>query len=217
MKQAEKQKARELRAYGYSLNEISRSLNVSKSSVSIWVRSVALTKDQTAKLSKRAAKLSTVEKRRATRLSREAAIREALVEQAKKQIGKVAINELWLIGSILYWAEGGKAQRGVIRFSNSDPEMIKLMMAFFRKACKVPEQKFRGHIYAHPNLNHRETEKYWSEITDIPLKQFFKTSTKPSVRTKKEANSRGTFEIYICSVELFLKIQGWAKGVFASC
>jgi len=215
MKQAKKQKARELRAYGYSLNEIARNLNVSKSSASLWVRNIALTKDQEKTLSRRTAKLSVVEKRRATRLAREAATRKTLVEQAQKQIGGITRNELLLVGSILYWAGGGKTQKRLIRFSNSDPEMIRLMMAFFRDVCGVLEQKFRGHIYT-SNLNHREEEKYWSEISGIPLKQFFKSSVKKATKSKKGGLIHGAFEIYVCNVELSLKIQGWAKGIFAS-
>ncbi|MCR4275315.1 MAG: hypothetical protein NUV83_00970 [Candidatus Wolfebacteria bacterium] len=216
MKQAEKQKARELRAYGYSLNEIAKNLNVSKSSASLWVRNIALTKDQEKTLSKRAVKLSVVEKRRATRLARETATRENLIDQAQKQVKKITRSELWLIGSVLYWAGCGKTQKGLVRFSNSDPNIVRLMMAFFRDVCEVPEQKFRGHIYIYPHLDHRGTEKYWSEISGIPLKQFFKLSVKRATKSKKEGLPYGTFEIYICNVGLSLKIRGWAKGIFAS-
>jgi len=215
MKQAKKQKARELRAYGYSLNEIVRNLNVSKSSASLWVRNIALTKDQEKTLLRRTAKLSVVEKRRATRLARKTAAREDVMDRAQKQIREITRNELWLIGSVLYWAGGGKTQKGLVRFSNSDPDTVRLMMAFFRDVCDVPEQKFRGHIYT-SSLDHRGTEKYWSEISGIPLKQFFKLSVKKATKSKKEGLIHGTFEIYICNVELSLKIQGWAKGIFAS-
>ncbi len=215
MKQDKKQKARELRAYGYSLNEIAKNLNVSKSSASIWVRNVALTKDQEKTLSRRTAKLSVVEKRRATRLARKIASQENLLNQSQKQIKKVTQNELRLIGSVLYWTGGGKTQKGLVRFSNSDPETVKLMMAFFRSVCEVPEYKFRGHIYTQPHINPRNAEKYWSEISGIPLKQFFKPSVKKATKSKKGWLSYGSFEIYICNVELFLKIQGWVKGIFA--
>jgi len=46
MKHIEQQKARELRSQGYSIKEISRILNVAKSSASIWVRDVELSEQQ---------------------------------------------------------------------------------------------------------------------------------------------------------------------------
>ncbi len=118
---------------------------------------------------------------------------------------------------MLYWAEGGKTQR-LVRFSNADPEMIKIMMTFFRKICLVPEVKFRGYIHIHPHLKHEEAEKYWSAVSKIPLEQFFKTYRKPnkSSQNKKDSLIYGTFDIYVLDTELFLKITGWAKGIFSS-
>jgi len=121
------------------------------------------------------------------------------------------------MGTMLYWAEGGKTQR-MVRFSNGDPEMIKIMMAFFRRVCNVPEEKFRGYIHIHPHLEHTSAETYWSSITGIPLSQFFKTYRKPnkSSQNKKDSLPNGVLDIYVLDTSLFLKITGWARGVFAS-
>ena len=51
---------------------------------------------------------------------------------------------------MLYWAEGGKTRKGMVRFSNSDPEMIKIMMAFSEKFVMCQKKKFRGYIHIHP-------------------------------------------------------------------
>jgi transposase len=48
MKTDERRRARELRAQGWSIKEIERSLGVSRSSVSSWVRDVELTVEQRA-------------------------------------------------------------------------------------------------------------------------------------------------------------------------
>ena len=121
------------------------------------------------------------------------------------------------MGVMLYWAEGGKTQKAV-RFSNGDPEMIKIMMVFFRDICGVPEEKFRGHIHIHPHLDHIEAEKYWSLVSEIPLSQIYKTYRIPnkSSQNKKDTLPHGTFDIYVLNVELFYKIVGWAKGIFSS-
>ncbi len=52
MKKEEQVKSVELRKDGMSLNEIASKLNVSKSSVSLWVRNIELTAAQRKKLSK---------------------------------------------------------------------------------------------------------------------------------------------------------------------
>jgi len=214
----EKNLARKLRAKGKSINEISTELKTSKSSISLWVRNVELNPAQIQKLSKKGARKEIVEKRRTTRLKNEILKRQIIIDAAQNEIIKLSDKELWLIGTMLYWAEGGKTQRSLVRFSNGDPEMIKIMMAFFRKICQVPEEKFRGYIHIHPHLNHKQAEDYWSLITGISLKKFFKTYRKINISSKNKKNTLpfGTFDIYICSTELFLKITGWARGIFDS-
>lgn len=219
MKIKEKHEARKLRSQGCSINEIRKKLNVAKGSVSLWVRDIKLTQQQTQKLSEKGVQQAIVEQRRATRLKNESAKRQFIINVAQKQVRRLSQRELWLIGSMLYWAEGTKTKRGTVQFSNSDPRMIKLMMVFFRKVCKVPEEKFRGYIHIHPHLDYRKAEKYWSSISGISQKKFFKTYRKMNKASKnaKDTLPFGTFDIYICSTELFLKIYGWVIGIFKIC
>jgi len=223
MKLQEKLEARRLRSLGYSLNEIKKrldatKLNSAKSSISLWVQDIELTPEQKKGLSQKGIQKGIIEQRRTTRLKNESAKRQLIIDAANKEIKKISERELWLIGVMLYWAEGGKTRRGMVRFSNSDPEMIKIMMAFFRKICNVPEEKYRGYIHIHPHLNYKKAEKYWSSISGIPLNKFFKTYRKmnSSSKNKKDNLPFGTFDVYVLSTELFLKILGWAKGIFES-
>lgn len=216
MKNKEKRIARALRKKGWSINEIRKELRVAKSSVSIWVRDIKLTKSQKEQLSERGIKKDVIERRRATRLSRENKRRQKITERAKKQIRNISGKELFLIGVSLYWAEGGKTQRGLVRLSNCDSYLIQVMMQFFRKICKVPNSKFRGHIHLHPHLDDKRAERYWSKVSGIPSSQFFKTSQQhnKASKGKKDSLPYGTFSIYVCNTELFLKIKGWTEGLY---
>jgi len=103
----------------------------------------------------------------------------------------------------------------MVCFSNGDPRMIKIMMLFFRKICLVPEEKFRGYIHIHSHLDHENAEQYWSEIADIPVTQFFKTYRRTtSGHTGKNSLPYGVMDIYVLDSGLFLKISGWAAGIF---
>lgn len=218
MKENEMNAAVELRKQGFSMAEIAKKISVSKGSVSRWVGKVPLTESQKKGLSLRGRSKESIERRRVARLENGIAERQMTIDIAKGQIKKISEKELWLIGVMLYWAEGGKTNRGVVRFSNSDPEMIKIMMAFFRRVCAVPEEKFRGHIHIHPHLDHKKAEKYWSDVAGIPQKQFYKTYRKMNVASKHKRDNLplGTMDIYICSTALFLRIFGWVQGVFKS-
>ena len=215
MKLEEKQLAIRLRKEGYSINEICRKANVAKGSVSVWVRNVELTKKQKEKISEKGIKKEVIERRRKTRLTRENAKRSVVIEGAEKNINRISKRELFVMGIIFYWAEGRKSAKGIVGFTNSDPRAIKLMMRFFQEVCKVKKEKFRGYIHIHPHLDAKKAENYWSKISGISLKQFYKTYRKPnkSSQNKKDSLPYGTLDIYVFNTELLLKIQGWVNGI----
>jgi transposase len=218
MKVEEKIKARKLRCQGYSIKEIAAKLNVAKSSVSIWVRDIKLTYTQKRRLSKKGQSVEVVEQRRATRLARETARRQIIIDKAQKEIKKVSKQELFIMGVGLYWAEGSKTNRSTVEFYNSDPRLIKIMKRFFVEVCGVPEYKFRGHIYLHPHLDSTRAEKYWSGISGIPRSQFFKTTQQQNraSKNKKDSLPYGTFSLGVYDTKLFLRINGWMEGVYVA-
>lgn len=215
MKLLEKQKARILRKKGYSINQIVKETGFTKASVSVWVRDIVLTKYQRIKLSERGRSVESIERRRINRLANEAERRQIIIDRAKKDFTSISLEQLKLIGVILYLGEGGKTGRSMARLANSDPSVIKIMMRFFREICNVPESKFRGHIHTFAHANVGKTEKYWSKISGIPRSQFFKTYIKASAASlqKRESLPFGTFDICVCSTELFLTIRGWIERV----
>ena len=218
MKLTEKLNAVKLRKEGYSLKEIKNSLGVSKSSVSKWVRNVELNEIQKRTIKEKGMLRSVIEQRRTTRLKNEYTKKQIVINAAKNEVKKLSDQELWLVGTMLYWAEGSKTNRGIVQFTNSDPEMIKLMMTFLRRICEVPDKKFRGQIHSHPHQDYKAAEKYWSSISQISLEQFYKTYRKMNKASKQKKDSLpyGTFDIYVCNTKLFLKIHGWVKGIYNS-
>ncbi len=215
MKTLEKKKAIVLRKQGESIKDIAKALGVAKSSISVWVRDVQLTKKQLSELSRGGFSKDVIEKRRTTRLSNEQIKRESIMHLAGKDITKISKYELRLIGLCLYWGEGGKTNQGIARVSNSDPVVIKVMMRFFREISLVEEKKFRGHIHTYSHLNAKVAEKYWSEVSGIPCKQFYKTYIKKSISSlgKRDKLPYGTFDIYVCDTKLFLGIMGQIQKI----
>ena len=208
--------ARKLRTVGHSIGEIATKLGVARSSVSVWVRDVKLGENQLKEISQKSIAIAVIERRRATRLARENYRRQLVVDRAKQDIVNISGKSLFFVGIALYWAEGSKTRRGIVEFCNSDPRLIKIMMRFFEDVCGIHKEKFRGHIHLHPHLDSTKAKKYWGKISTIPLRQFFKTSQQynKSSKNKRDSLPFGTFSIYICSTELFLKLKGWREGLY---
>lgn len=213
MKLKEKQKAIALRKSGMSMGEIAQKLGVAKSSISYWVRDVALTAAQRKKLNKNGHSIDAIEKRRIARTTNTRKRRENIMEKAIAEYRFLSKDPLWCVGVALYWGEGGKTQQ-TARIANSDPYVIIVMMSFFKKNCGVKNQQFRGHVHTFSHLNAQKAEAYWSKISGIPVSQFYKTYTKPSSASKHKKDSLpyGTFQIYVHDTELFFRIMGWIEA-----
>jgi len=210
MKIKEKNKAIELRKQGVSIGEIARRIGTSKGSVSYWVRDVALTKTQRTKLNKNGHSIDAIEKRRISRMANTRLKRELIKEAAGNEVVEFQKDPLWCIGVALYWGEGGKTQQ-TARLANSDPGIIKIMMRFFERYSGVSKDKYRGHVHTFSHKSAEQAVQYWSKISGIPVKQFFKTYQKQSSASlkKRETLPYGTLQIYILETTFFFRLMGW--------
>ncbi len=215
----EKLIAIELRKKGFSYNQILKKVSVSKDTISRWCRDIVITPEQMETLLKR--KLIGGEKGRliAAKLKHDKRIVETVKElkNGEKDVGKLSKRDRFISGIALYAGEGGKKSLG---FANSDPKIIKFMMGWFREFCNVPEEKLRGSIWIHDNLDAEEAKIYWSNLTKIPTSQFYKTYiAKNKVDTKKvrkNIHSFGVFSITILSIQMHRRIMGWMSGILGS-
>ncbi len=215
MKSKLRQKSIEMRREGYSVKEIADTLSVAKGSVSTWVKDVTLTLQQKLRLKNKTHSPDVIEKRRQSRLKNEFNKKTLAIAEASKEIRKIDKDMLKMIGIALYWGEGGKTMTGMARISNSDPAIIKIGLRFFREICNVEENRFFVHIHIHSVEAVQRAEKYWSNITGIPISQFYKTYT---IKSKGSKNLRqtlqyGTIDVGVCDTKLLLKILGWIEGL----
>jgi hypothetical protein len=188
--------ARVLRKQGKSVKEIAMMLRVAKSSASLWTRDIALSEPQLARLHQR--KLTGAELGRVRGALHQKQQRENRIVEARKEgiirLGHLSKQEFFVAGLSLYWAEGNKMQKK-IEFCNSDPFLVKFMIRWFKQFYQLTTQDFR--CYVGINAIHRTRDDvvrvYWSNLTEIPLTQFTKTSFKKSKQHKIYENFNDHF------------------------
>ncbi len=61
-----------------------------------------------------------------------------------------AEEQLRVAGAMLYWAEGAKTTK-TVDLANSDPDLIRVFLAFLRTVCGVAESRLRVLLYAYDN------------------------------------------------------------------
>ena len=117
---------------------------------------------------------------------------------------------------MIYLCEGGKYPlTRQLTFGNSDPEMIRFFLELLRRWFGVDESKFRCRVIHRCDQNGEDLKKFWSELTRIPLKQFYRsyadkrTLDKP---TKKEAY-KGVCAVMYFDTGLQFELQAIGEAI----
>ena len=123
--------------------------------------------------------------------------------------------ELKIAGIMLYWGEGAKSGN-VVKFTNSDPEMIKLFLKFMRNICGISESRLKALVHLYTDQDHDFVEKYWSSITKIPREHFYKSYIHPGkIGTYKNKSPLGTFVLNYSDKRLLRLILSWIQENYA--
>ncbi len=216
----QKIEARNLRKEGKSIKQIAKELNVSTSSVSGWCQDIVLSEDQILELEKHARdpnygrRLENSLRQRRERILKT----EKLMKDGVKEIGSITRRELFIAGIALYWAEGFKKDNQV-GFANSDPGMINFYIKWLYKCCGIKLQDLNPR--ATVNISHKNRinviQKYWSEATRIPSKNFgkpFYQNTKWKKVYENPNEYYGVLRVRVRrSTDLLRKIHGWVEGL----
>jgi transcriptional regulator with XRE-family HTH domain len=202
----EQQRARELRAQSWTLQDIATELGVSKSSVSLWVRDVEFVPNprrrshwtRTNPHPLHLAKLDEVE-----RCHREGA----------ERIGVLSEREFLVLGAALYAAEGSKTADRV-SFANTDPRLIWIFVTWLRRFFTVDESKWRVKLYLHEGLDLAAAMAFWERLTGIPRTQFTKPYRAVADRSiRRSKHVMGCPGIVYHSSLMFRRVMGLVAAV----
>ena len=221
-----KRVAVELRRKGFTYSEILEKVPVAKSTLSSWLHSVELSKKQSQRLSKK--KLQSMLRGSLARRNQRLVLTKEIMAVAHNEVEQITERELWLMGVMLYWAEGSKSKEyrpsERVTFSNSDPSMIKLYLKWLINSLKVDPSDIKTEIYIHETRvgTFDVVRSHWSKITGFPLAKFgriYLKKNKISTRRRNRGiNYYGLLRIRVArSTNLNRKISGWIEGVCMQC
>lgn len=209
----ERERAILLRKKGYSYRDILREIQVSKSSLSLWLQGLPLTRQEKTYLrSRKDSNISRGRMRAATVLHELRLVRDKTVlEAAQKEFQRNCTSSFFHVGIALYWAEGTK-RSSAFAFSNSDSEMIDLMLSWIGKFFGVSRNAIKVRLYIHKPYAHERCEEWWAKKIQIPMTNFQKTIYKPTgLLVKKRPNYKGCLRIELGSTARLRKMQFWQR------
>jgi len=184
------EKARASRMQGLSLRSIEKKLKVPNSTISRWVRDIKIENH----FYKKARLMEKENKNKLTYLLRNFDVNE---DRAK------------ILLSLLYWCEGSKyPSSNCLAFSNSDYFMMKTFIELLRKGFKINEEKIRIRLQLHSTQDENKEIKFWSDLIEVPIRQFGKSSITIPKNKRKRREYRGTCTIKYYDVKLLLQLTG---------
>jgi hypothetical protein len=215
MKTRERERARLLRRErGLSVKQLTRILGVSKSTISVWVRDIELSDEQRARLEAQSSwgRLAG---------SQTNAVRGLARRTKAQRLGRARARKggtLHVAGCMLFWAEGGK-HRNTLRFTNSDPEMVRFFVAFLRTCFQIDDEQIRltCNLFADHLERQREIERFWLQTAGLPetclCKSCVNVYSKYSQKKRQNKLPYGTCRVAVCRTRIVQSIYGGIQEV----
>ncbi len=179
-----RQQAVELREQGYSYNYIQKFVPVSKSTLSEWLQNVPFTPNKHTIQTIGSARIASGIYKHRIKVEN---FDKALI-QSKKDIGSLSNRDIMMLGLGIYIGEGGKTM-GMTRIINSDARIIKFALRWIKISFGIGIENVKIRLYLYPDSNEKDSIKYWSKQTGVPVNQFFKSTI--DRRTDKKLSNKG--------------------------
>ncbi len=198
----DREKAIALRKKEMSYSQIKKTLKVSKSTLSYWLRDYPLSGEKIKELQRKGWKKSEASRERfrvTMRKRKEKRLKETYKIQ-KKSILPLKNRGFFMGGLFLYWGEGAKSTMTELSISNSDPSVIKFFITWLIKSLKVPKEKLRVQLHLYKDMDVKKEIQFWSKTLNVPLSQFYNPYIKKS--SSKRINHKGGFGHGTCNVRI---------------
>lgn len=205
------EQALSLRKRGFTLLEIAKYCDISKSTASLWLKDKAFS----AQITKQNAERAGIENAKRLRLISKARSTERkhryadAANNAKVEFVHYQKQPLFMSGLTAYLAAGDQKDEHVIRLSHTSAELHRLFVEFAIKFLGVNKSKIHLWLQLYNGVNEENAMKNWSKITTIPYAQFYKNHFVNKLN-KKPLHS-GVGNTIIGSTYHKQKLKAWVK------
>jgi len=208
----------ELRKRGYSYGYISEKTKRAKGTLSYWLTDIAYIPNEEM--------IEKIGKARAASTLTKSRIRRASIDDAKEYaenaIGQMSKRDILMLGLGLYLGEGTKTHN-IVRMINSNPEIIRFTMKWFRVIFGIDQSHFRLRLHLYPDSDIAGSIHFWSSQLNLPKKYFYSVhidQRKDKKMAKKGKTPYGTAHLSVVSkgkktlgVTLFRRISAMIEVV----
>lgn len=156
--QFQRNKIIKLRLIGKSIPEISREVEVGKTTVQRYISGITVPEEF----------MATLKEKQGGSKDRAIALRANTLNEATTRLKKLSNRDCLILLLGLYWGEGTKRDFEII---NSDPFLIQTFIFCLKKALKIGQDRLSSTIRVHSNVSIKEAKVFWSRATGIPINE----------------------------------------------
>ncbi len=200
------------RKRGFTYAEIAKICNVSKGTVSNWLKDQSFSRQVAKDNTKRAVdankkRLVSINKARNT--ERKAQYAE-IGRLAKVEYKNYRTSPLFIAGLMLYSSEGDMHNERLIRLTNSRTDLHRIFIRFLTTYLGVAKPSIRLWLLLYPDLNEIACMKHWCKKTSLSPAQFYKNQIIAGKSNKRTLHF-GIGNTIIGSTLLKKKLMTWIE------
>jgi DNA-binding transcriptional MerR regulator len=202
------------RKRGFTLEEIAKICEVSKSTVSKWLKNNAFSADIT-KQNKRRAGQENAKRLKLMSKTRTTERRNRYLEierSAETEFKHYKRDPLFMAGLMLYEAIGDTTDERMIRLSTSRMSVHRTFISFALEYLGVSKNKIKFWLMLYPSHSEEACMKKWHKATTLPYSQFYKNHIIQG-KSSKPTLHHGVGNTIIGSTVLKRKLNRWLELV----
>ncbi len=143
-----------LRRQGKSIPEIHKEIGVAKTTVQRYVKGISIPTKY----------LKRLKEKQGGSKARAVALRENVLQEARKKIGSLSSRDKFFLLLGLYWGEGAKKDFSVI---NSDPLLIQTFVSCL-DSLEISRDRLDISLRIHQDISLEKAKKFWIDRVGIP-------------------------------------------------
>jgi len=218
MKPINKKDIIKLRQQHLSYNDIAIKLNISKSTVSYWLKNKDWSENIKQKLQKinRKSSQNNIEKMAIANRKKWQSWYQNARDEATKEFQYLKGIPLFIAGNMLYWGEGdSNINNSMVRLSNITDKIIIIFVKFLKNCCKVDDNNIIFTLILYPEHSEAKCKKFWCSKLPVTNPIFYKTQRIIGKNLKNKINF-GICNVLVKSRFLKEKIITWENLLFGS-
>ena len=112
--------------------------------------------------------------------------------------------QLFGLGIGLYWGEGNKANKNMVKLGNSDPELLKIFIQFLIKFFNIDKEDLRFHLHVFTDINLEKAKRFWMQELGIKRDQIYKPTITQTGKlgTYRNKSQYGVMTVHYANTKL---------------